>query len=413
MASVKRQYSKGRIDRAGKELVELPKDDPRRDEAIAVVDNWRSCHAYPLQIIKMTLLNRAKKIDKDALIAQRLKRRPSIEIKLHDNPNMKLSQMQDLGGCRAIVHEVSHVKNLVAEYRKADAKSPKDRSRWDGLEDSDYISRPKPDGYRSVHLIFRFQSRSAELQCFNGQRIEVQIRTQLQHLWATAVETAQVFTGQALKSRIKNASEDWLRFFALMSALFAIREKSPIVPGTSEDREELKAELRGIIGHVNIMDSLRGWNTAIHFFEEGKAVADDESPAMMGTKRTPLTNEQKQAATLRRDATLLRKYGAVQGAEKLEAEANRVVPAKVAEADSFVLELDPSISNLKITPFRRDEIGKAQELYEKAEKEAENDPSIQVVLVAVENVDALRKAYPNYYVDTEAFLLAVKQEMEN
>ena len=86
-----RQFSKGQIDRAGDALLVLSKGDPAREAAIAVVDNWRACHAYPLQAVKMTLLHRAKKIDNTALIAQRLKRRPSIELKLRDNPNMKLS----------------------------------------------------------------------------------------------------------------------------------------------------------------------------------------------------------------------------------------------------------------------------------------------------------------------------------
>ncbi len=67
----------------------------RREDEIKVLDNWRACRAYLLQVIKMTLYRRAKRIDPDAVVAQRLKRRPSIEIKLGDNPNMKLSQMQD------------------------------------------------------------------------------------------------------------------------------------------------------------------------------------------------------------------------------------------------------------------------------------------------------------------------------
>jgi hypothetical protein len=119
--------------------VQLALDDLDRWEEIAVVDNWRSCHAYPLQVIKMTLLRRAKKIDPDALIAQRLKRRPSIEIKLRDNPAMQLSQMQDLGGCRAVLSSVSQVRKLVAKYKEFHSKSPKDRSDGDGSDDFDYI----------------------------------------------------------------------------------------------------------------------------------------------------------------------------------------------------------------------------------------------------------------------------------
>lgn len=175
MPWITRRFTKGDIDRAGNALVTLAQDDPAREAAITIVDNWRSCHAYPLQVIKMTLKRRAKRIDKTALIAQRLKRRPSIELKLRDNPNMKLSQMQDIGGCRAVLKSVKQVERLVREYKDYHAKSPKDRSSWDGSEAFDYIRHPKLDGYRSVHLIFRFQSSSSDRQCFNGQRIEIQI----------------------------------------------------------------------------------------------------------------------------------------------------------------------------------------------------------------------------------------------
>lgn len=161
----------------------MPHDDPAREAEIAVVDSWRSCHAYALQVIKMTLLKRARKIDPSALVAQRLKRRPSIEIKLRDNPNMQLSQMQDLRGCRAVLSTVGQVKKLVTEYKEFHAKSPKDRSDWDGSDNFDYILHPTPDGYRSVHLVFRFKTLSATRAMYNGERIEIQIRSKLQNLW--------------------------------------------------------------------------------------------------------------------------------------------------------------------------------------------------------------------------------------
>ncbi|MGA7218279.1 MAG: RelA/SpoT domain-containing protein [Candidatus Sulfotelmatobacter sp.] len=278
MAWAARIHSKGRIDRAGRELVELsqlPEVGPddfiafyeravRREQEIHVLDNWRACHAYPLQVIKMTLFRRSRKIDPDSLVAQRLKRRPSIEIKLRDNPNMKLSQMQDIGGCRAVLSSITKVRHLVKMYKEAHAKNPKDRSDWDGSDDFDYIACPKPDGYRSVHMVFRFQSSSEEHKIYNGQRIEVQMRTKLQHAWATSVETAQLFTGQALKSKVKNASEDWLRFFALASSLFALREKSPTVPGAPDNRNDTVAELREITARTEIMQSLGNWNDTVH-----------------------------------------------------------------------------------------------------------------------------------------------------
>ena len=301
----------------------------------------------------MTLLRRAKKIDPNALTAQRLKRRPSIEIKLRDNPSMQLSQMQDLGGCRAVLSSVGQVRKLVAKYKEFHAKSPKDRSDWDGSDDFDYILTPKPDGYRSVHLVFRFRSPSDERAIYNGQRIEIQIRSKLQHLWATAVETAQLFTGQALKSKVKNASEDWLRFFALTSSAFALREKCPAVPGTPENNLGIVQQLRDIIARTSIMSSLSDWNDTVHLLE---------------VKETP-------------------------------------------GARFYLLVLDPEKRTLNIKPFKKEEAVRSQQAYDKAEKDAERDPNTQVVLVSVDDVDALRKAYPNYYVDTKEFIAAVEREM--
>jgi ppGpp synthetase/RelA/SpoT-type nucleotidyltranferase len=353
MAWGARIFSKGRIDRAGQALLDLSQDCPEREAEIGVVDNWRACHAYPLQIIKMTLFRRARKIDPSALIAQRLKRRPSIEIKLRDNPNMSLSQMQDIGGCRAVLSTVGQVRKLVDKYKQFHAKSPKNRSDWDGSDDFDYISHPKPDGYRSIHLVFRFQSPSTERAIYNGQRIEIQIRSKLQHLWATAVETAQIFTGQALKSKVKNASEDWLRFFSLTSSAFALREKSPIVPGTPDDRAEIVRQVRDIIGRTDIMASLSNWNDTVHLLEDRHA----------------------------------------------------------PDAYFYLLILDSEKRTLNVEPFKREEAVKSQRAYDKAEKYAEGSPNTQVVLVSVEDVEALRRAYPNYYVDTKGFIAAVEREM--
>jgi ppGpp synthetase/RelA/SpoT-type nucleotidyltranferase len=261
MAFVVRTFSKGRIDRAGKELIILPQEDPQLEETLNVINNWRSCHSYPLQIIKMTLLNRAKQIDRKALIAQRMKRTPSISVKLKDNEHMKLSQMQDIGGCRAVMQSVADVDKLVAVYERSKSKNPHDRPVWIGTDD--YISTPKHDGYRSVHLIYKYQSKSPSKTAFNGQRIEVQIRSRVQHAWATAVEISQTFTGQALKSKVKSASEAWLRFFALMGSAIALREKRPTVPGTPQTRKELVEELKFLSDQENILELISGWGQAM------------------------------------------------------------------------------------------------------------------------------------------------------
>jgi len=53
-----------------------------------------------------------------------------------------------------------------------------------------------------------------------------------------------------------------------------------------------------------------------------------EAAVETARKYTPLTNEQKQAATYRRDASLLRKYGQEAKAAELEAQANAIAPVR-------------------------------------------------------------------------------------
>jgi hypothetical protein len=77
----------------------------------------------------------------------------------------------------------------------------------------------------------------------------------------------------------------------------------------------------------------------------------------------------------------------------------------------FLLELDPVKRTLNTRAYTNDESDSAQDDYELAEKETESNPNIQVVLVAVEDLDALRRAYPNYYVDTSGFMNAVQEEI--
>ncbi|MCC6798201.1 MAG: RelA/SpoT domain-containing protein [Candidatus Hydrogenedentes bacterium] len=353
MARVTRSFSKGQIDRAGTALISLPSEDPQRAKAIEIVDNWRSCHIAPLQIVKMTLIKRAKKVSPAALVAQRLKRRPSIHIKLRDNPNMKLSQMQDLGGCRAVMTNIRQVVRLAGRYRDSSRKMGSLGPVVDSCDD--YIDKPKPDGYRGIHFIIRYYSSIDELKVFNGQRIEIQIRTKLQHAWATAVETAQLFSGHALKSKYKTTNSDWIRFFALASGAFALKEKCPSVPGVPEDRESLIRELRLVSNRLNALTVLEGW-----------------------TKSIQVTHTQH---------------------------AN-------SNANWFIMRLDTLERTLRVIPYRNNEIARFRSEYELFEKEADTNPGVDVVLVLVDELKELRKAYPNYHVDTANFVAAIRKELD-
>lgn len=73
--------------------------------------------------LNVTLRTRARKIDSAAIVAQRLKRLSSIETKLKRFPDMKLSQMQDLGGCRSVLRDVAAVDGVVKLYGSSTAKN--------------------------------------------------------------------------------------------------------------------------------------------------------------------------------------------------------------------------------------------------------------------------------------------------
>lgn len=213
---VEPHYSKKHVNRAGKTLLDDTKPYGEFVEALAVINNWRSSHSYPLTILKNTLNQRAKRVDPNSITAQRLKRLSSIAVKLLRNPNMKLSQMQDISGCRAVLETVDDVDKLVKIYEEALAKNPSGRPYR--TEDYDYIREPKADGYRSVHFVFKYRSNVSRLHVYNELRIEVQIRSRLQHLWATAVETVSTFTDQALKTGM--GSPEWKRFLHWWAVLW-------------------------------------------------------------------------------------------------------------------------------------------------------------------------------------------------
>ena len=104
----------------------------------------------------------------EPIVAQRLKKFPTIAGKLLREPRMKLSRMADIGGVRAVLPDQDVVYRVAARLRR----------NWTITKTRDYIAEPKDDGYRALHLINRNR----------GRLIEVQLRTPFQDGWANAVE---------------------------------------------------------------------------------------------------------------------------------------------------------------------------------------------------------------------------------
>ncbi len=277
------QFSRGEVDRAGATLARgfnpVALDD--YSHALEIINNWRSSHSRPLYTFRFGVRRHAERVDDNALVAQRIKRLSSIRLKLKLSPNMKLSQMQDIGGCRAVVEDVKKVNKLVENYRSSDIKHKL-------LGTDDYITNPKPSGYRSVHLIYKFFSDKKATH--NGLRIELQFRSQLQHAWATAVETVGTFTKQALKS--SQGQEDWLRFFSLMGTAIAEREGTPPVPGTPTNSNDLRSELRDYAQSLDVAQKLQAFGAALQTVESMDSEKDKDSNYYLLESRS-LGNEDK------------------------------------------------------------------------------------------------------------------------
>ena len=75
------------------------------------------------------------------------------------------------------------------------------------------------------------------------------------------------------------------------------------------------------------------------------------------------------------------------------------------------LRLDPSAPQLTITGFKLHELAQAEAEYAHAKKYAKEHPGTDAVLVAVDSVAALQRAYPNYFADTRVFVELMKQAL--
>ena len=119
------KFSRSQVSKAGEYLTRnaVPGEDLDSFErwlgAYEVLANWRACHGYPINTFQATLRTRLKKIDPEALVAQRLKRTPSILSKLTRFKGMSLARMQDIGGLR-----ISRAQNVYQASKRWVALRP-------------------------------------------------------------------------------------------------------------------------------------------------------------------------------------------------------------------------------------------------------------------------------------------------
>ncbi|MCH9277014.1 RelA/SpoT domain-containing protein [Bifidobacterium amazonense] len=218
-------------------------------QAMVIAQQWRAQHVEPTERCFAKVLECSQNIPQ-SVATFRMKRMISIVRKIQrPNTHFKLGELDDIGGCRLIVESNEQVEQAAAWLA---ATLPLKH----GSADKDYITRPQSSGYRSRHLLCNVTSDAA------SYHVEVQIRTRLQHCWSTAVEAAGEIYGTEYKSpvvRADAAGDDAqrIRFFAIVSSLFALEEDTSQVPGFTGDRTTLIRQLHDLDCTRGLLDDLR------------------------------------------------------------------------------------------------------------------------------------------------------------
>ncbi|MDR3090310.1 MAG: RelA/SpoT domain-containing protein [Desulfobulbaceae bacterium] len=242
-------YDQESINQVGRILVSDDATPEERANAWHTLNSWRALHLYPLRRFQAVLRGYARNVagKHKSIVSQRLKPAPTILATLRRDQAMELGQMPDIGGVRAVVPNVKMVGGLAAKYRQSHYVHAL-------VKDNDYIAEPKESGYRGIHLIYQYSS-LMQPEC-DGLLVEIQLRSRLQHLWAAAVETVELFHQKSLKS--SQGSETWLEFFRLVSALFAWKEgTAPPAAFQGIAQEELIHRLRTLNQERKILSSLK------------------------------------------------------------------------------------------------------------------------------------------------------------
>jgi len=172
-------------------------------------------------------------------------------------------------------------------------------------------------------------------------KVELQLRTHLQHVWGTTVEAAGAMRNEDLKAG--EGDPNWLRFFTLMSGHIAELERQPRGKHLTMSYSDLKAEAKELSRELQVAQNLQ---TFSDFMNE---------------------------------------------AETYDGAYDR----------SYVLKMDANTGKISMQPAWREEFYFDDLDEQPGEDFQERNQSLEV---SVDNMMALRQAYPNYFADTGNFL---------
>lgn len=189
-------FSKTQIDRLGDRL----REGSAGEAGLRLLDDYRRSFGEAHEIVVRTIRERLQ-LEPTGRPA---KSTSSIREKL-GRETIRLSQIQDIAGCRIVLANVTEQERIVASLRTLFPEA------------SIVDRRANPShGYRAVHIIARISEKL----------IEIQVRTPLQHLWAEFSEKLSDIIDPSIK--YGGGEEQIRQMLTKLSDLTAVIEAAEI-----------------------------------------------------------------------------------------------------------------------------------------------------------------------------------------
>ena len=183
---------KTQIDRLGDRL----RGGSHTESDLRLLDDYRRSFGEAYEAVLRTIRQHGK------LPTGRLSKSTFSIVEKLRRESIRLSQMQDIAGCRVVVASVVEQEQFIASLRTV----------FPGASVIDRRDKPSY-GYRAVHII-------AEI---SGKPVEIQVRTALQHLWAEVSEKFSDVLDPAIK--YGGGSDEWRSLLTSSSKAVASYER--------------------------------------------------------------------------------------------------------------------------------------------------------------------------------------------
>lgn len=171
------------------------------DDDLFLLQSYRTSLSQPLKSTFHKVRRITDKIDKNTIVAFRLKRIDTIINKLLRLPNTFVNTMGDIAGIRCIFKTEEDL-NKALELIKSKFEHDKNIR--------DYINTPKAIGYKGKHIYIK--------EAKSGKKIEIQLRTVKDHNWATLVEITDFIYKTRLKELGFESNNELAEFHSLLSS---------------------------------------------------------------------------------------------------------------------------------------------------------------------------------------------------